>query len=340
MPELPVGLAVGGREDRRAVLRDQHGAGEAPGRGAAGHLGANGRHQVGLVQGADVDGQAQAGLDPDRHDAIRVRGFDVDREPCPGRLGVPLLDDGDGARGRGAFDADEIEAAGARVEIEVLIDVRPRGRRHELVEKPLPSGAVAGVEDGEPPRESPGRLSLRRRLRGQRRGGHGGNQAGARAGQAGTGIAGSWLDVRPRAASTGWVRAAGLEARPTGSDLLLQAPVRRRAFSFCRFGGSVHSSRSALSNSERKKLSFMPPSMMSHGSTASSRAVAEHEEVGVDARFGDGGAPVAAVALGRLDGRRDAAIAERQQRLVERMPLRLDVEVDVVDAGHQAAHAA
>ena len=67
-------------------------------------------------------------------------------------------------------------------------------------------------------------------------------------------------------------------------------------------------------------------------------AVAEHEEVGVDARFGHGGAPVAAVALGRLDGRRHAPVAERQQRLVERMPLRLDVEVDVVDAGHQAAH--
>ena len=78
--------------------------------------------------------------------------------------------------------------------------------------------------------------------------------------------------------------------------------------------------------------------MMSHGSTASSRPVAEDEEVGVDAGFRDGGAPVAAVALGRLDRRSHAPIAERQQRLVERMPLRLDVEVDVVDAGHQAAH--
>src|SRR6185503_638454 len=44
---------------------------------------------------------------------------------------------------------------------------------------------------------------------------------------------------------------------------------RRRAFSFCRFGGSVHSSRSPFSNSLRKNVSFMPPSMMSHGSTAS-----------------------------------------------------------------------
>jgi len=45
--------------------------------------------------------------------------------------------------------------------------------------------------------------------------------------------------------------------------------VRRRALSFWRFGGSVHSSRVALAISARKKLSFMPPSMMSHGSTGS-----------------------------------------------------------------------
>ena len=42
-----------------------------------------------------------------------------------------------------------------------------------------------------------------------------------------------------------------------------------RAFSCCRFGGSVHSSRSAFSNSAWKNDAFMPPSMMSHGSTAS-----------------------------------------------------------------------
>src|SRR5688500_15612070 len=54
------------------------------------------------------------------------------------------------------------------------------------------------------------------------------------------------------------------------------------------------------------------------------RSIAEHEEVGIDACFGDGGAPVAAVALGGLDGGSDAPIPERQQRLVERMPLRLD----------------
>ena len=183
--QLAVGLTVRGREDRCAVLRDQHGAREAAGRGAAGHLGAEGRHQVGLVQGADVDGQAQAGLDFDRHDAVRVCGFDVDREPCPGRLGVPLLDEGDRARGRGAFDADEIEPAGALVEVEVLIDERPRSRRHELVEKPLPSGAIGGVEHGEPLRELPGRPSLRRRLRAQRHGGQGCNHTGTGAGHAG-----------------------------------------------------------------------------------------------------------------------------------------------------------
>ena len=58
-------------------LRDQHGAGEAPGRGAAGNdLGTNGRGQVGLVHRADVDGQAQAGLEsrPSRCDTgLRLR---------------------------------------------------------------------------------------------------------------------------------------------------------------------------------------------------------------------------------------------------------------------------
>src|SRR5688572_9752373 len=66
--------------------------------------------------------------------------------------------------------------------------------------------------------------------------------------------------------------------------------------------------------------------------------VTEHEEASVDTRFGDRGSPVPAVALRRLDCWRDAAVAERQQRLVERMPLRLDVEVNVVDAGHQRPH--
>ena len=84
----------------------------------------------------------------------------------------------------------------------------------------------------------------------------------------------------------------------------------------------------------------MPPSMMSHGSTASLAAVAEDVEVGVDAGFGDRGAPVLAVALGGLDRRRDAAVAERQQRLVVGVPLGLDVEVDVVDVGDQACAAA
>ena len=44
---------------------------------------------------------------------------------------------------------------------------------------------------------------------------------------------------------------------------------RNFAFSFWRFGGSVHSSRRPLSNSAWKNDAFMPPSMMSHGSTAS-----------------------------------------------------------------------
>ena len=96
----------------------------------------------------------------------------------------------------------------------------------------------------------------------------------------------------------------------------------------------------AFSNSAWKNDAFMPPSMMSHGSTASPAAVAEDVEVGVDARFGDRRAPVLAVALGGLDGRRDAAVAEREQRLVVGVPLGLDVEVHVVDAGHQARAAA
>ena len=45
---------------------------------------------------------------------------------------------------------------------------------------------------------------------------------------------------------------------------------RNFLFSAERFGGSVHSSRRPLSNSARKNDAFMPPSMMSHGSTASS----------------------------------------------------------------------
>jgi hypothetical protein len=116
---------------------------------------------------------------------VRVCGFDVDGEPCPGRLGVPLLDDGDGARGRGAFDADEIEPAGPLVEVEVLID--ERRRRGELVQEPRPSGAVGGVEDRQPSCELRGCLGLRRRLCGQGRNGQGDNQTGTGAGHAATG---------------------------------------------------------------------------------------------------------------------------------------------------------
>src|SRR5262245_10132900 len=68
------------------------------------------------------------------------------------------------------------------------------------------------------------------------------------------------------------------------------------------------------------------------------RTIAEHEEVGIDARFGDGRPPVSAVALSRFDGVGHAPVPERQQRLIERMPFRLDVEVDVVDAAHERAH--
>ena len=41
------------------------------------------------------------------------------------------------------------------------------------------------------------------------------------------------------------------------------------AFSFARLIGSVHSARALFSSSPRKNVSFMPPSMMSHGSIAS-----------------------------------------------------------------------
>src|SRR5213080_5446223 len=50
-----------------------------------------------------------------------------------------------------------------------------------------------------------------------------------------------------------------------------------------------------------------------HGVAA---AVTKDVEVGVDACFGDRGAPVLSVALGSDDGRRDAAIGEREQRLI------------------------
>ena len=74
---------------------------------------------------------------------------------------------------------------------------------------------------------------------------------------------------------------------------------RSLAFSCARFGGSVHSSRERLVELDCGRThAFMPPSMMSHGSTASLAAVAEDVEVGVDAGFGHGGAPVLAVALG------------------------------------------
>src|SRR5262245_54029001 len=69
------------------------------------------------------------------------------------------------------------------------------------------------------------------------------------------------------------------------------------------------------------------------------RTIAEHEEVSIDAGFSDGRAPVSAVALSGFDGVCHAPVPERQQRLVERMPFRLDVEVDVVDAAHERPHA-
>src|SRR4051812_32542544 len=45
-------------------------------------------------------------------------------------------------------------------------------------------------------------------------------------------------------------------------------------------------------------------------------SIAEDEEIGVNLGFGNGRAPVAAVALRGFDRRRDAAVAQRQQRLV------------------------
>ena len=62
-------------------------------------------------------------------------------------------------------------------------------------------------------------------------------------------------------------------------------------------------------------------------------------EVGVHARLGDGGLPVLAVPLGHFNGGGDAPVAERQQGLVVGMTFGLDIEVDVVEVGHQAAQA-
>jgi hypothetical protein len=77
--------------------------------------------------------------------------------------------------------------------------------------------------------------------------------------------------------------------------------------------------------------------MMSQGRTAVAAAVAEDVEVRVEPCFRDGGAPLPAVPLGGFNRRRDAAVAEREQRLVVRVPLRLDVEVHVVETGEQLA---
>src|SRR5258708_7031943 len=53
---------------------------------------------------------------------------------------------------------------------------------------------------------------------------------------------------------------------------------------------------------------------------------------GVQARVGDGGAPVAAVFLGDLDDVGHAPIAQRQQALIVRVALGLDIEIHVVEA--------
>ena len=49
------------------------------------------------------------------------------------------------------------------------------------------------------------------------------------------------------------------------------------------------------------------------------RPIAEHEEVGVDPRFGDGGAPVAAVSFGGFDRRRNAPVTERKAKRLRQM---------------------
>ena len=86
---------------------------------------------------------------------------------------------------------------------------------------------------------------------------------------------------RPRAERVRAVRGPGRGAvrRPSGpgsgARSVVTAASRHdsigssRAFSCWRFGGSVHSSRRPLANSLRKNVSFMPPSMMSHGRTRS-----------------------------------------------------------------------
>src|SRR5262245_25864717 len=56
--------------------------------------------------------------------------------------------------------------------------------------------------------------------------------------------------------------------------------------------------------------------------------VAKDIEIRIDTGFRYGGAPLAAVSFGGLDGRRHAPVSERQEGLIEGMPLGLDVEVD------------
>src|SRR5688500_4941898 len=64
-------------------------------------------------------------------------------------------------------------------------------------------------------------------------------------------------------------------------------------------------------------------------------AIAEHEEVRIYSGVGNSAPPIAAVGLGGLNRRRHTAIAEREQSLVKRMTLRLDIEKDVVDIRRQ-----
>ena len=133
--------------------------------------------------------------------------------------------------------------------------------------------------------------------------------------------------------------AAGGRRRSAGLRLarLLQSTGRNFAFSFWRFGGSVHSSRRPLSNSgaeERRLHAAVDDVPGQHGVL---RAVAEDVEVGVDARLRDGGAPLPPLRSAASIAGGDAPIAEREQRLVVRMPLRLDVEVHVVEARQQRA---
>ena len=135
--------------------------------------------------------------------------------------------------------------------------------------------------------------------------------------------------------------AAPRAAAAVGPLTVTAAPAVSRAFSFARLGGSVHSARVLFSNSARKKRVLHAavddvPRQHRVGLIGRERCRSRRRRR-LRATARRQWPPLRSA---RFDGRRDAAVAEREQRLVVRVPLALDVEVDVVDVRRPASAAA